>query len=298
VDRADIPWRLASTRARDIEKIPHHVLKGLRTPGELGLRLAAYDYFAGKSRRPGLEAALAGGYRQLATQVLVSDDPAEVDSLLKTAQVKGSHSPAELQQMLRAGQAFKLADGHIVAVADARDIRYAVTLAQGAMGRRTPEDSAGFRMFVQRRARALGVTLPADWGRPSAPAVSPSTTRQSTPMPGNAPARQRSVSTKARLLAKAAAVTDPLEAKAYRELAAAQPDDVPEPAGPGAAAMSSPGGFPAVDVLVAKAATAQSVSKALIAMADEGRLGDLARDVGRLAQAAESGVQLVRRPVA
>jgi hypothetical protein len=134
MDRADIPWRLASARAKDIEKIPHAVLKSLRSPGELGLRLAAYDYFASKSRRQGLEATLSGGYRQLATRVLVSDDPAEVDRLMKTAQMKGSHSPAQLQQMLRAGQAFKLSDGHIVAAADDRDLRYAAR-------RRTARDS-------------------------------------------------------------------------------------------------------------------------------------------------------------
>jgi hypothetical protein len=187
MDRADIPWRLASARAKDIEKIPYHVLKAMSGPGELALRIAAYDYYAAKSRRPGLEATLAGGYRQLATQVLTSDDRAEADGLMKTAQVKGSHSPAQLQQMLRAGQAFKLSDGHIIAGGDARDVWYAVTVAQGAMGRGGPEDSVGFRNWMQRRARVLGVTLLADWGRPSAPAVSPSTTGQNQPMPGNSP---------------------------------------------------------------------------------------------------------------
>lgn len=214
-----IPWRLASARAKDIEKIPHAVMKAMSGPGELGLRLTAYDYFAGKSRRDGLEAALAAGYRDLAVRLLVSDDPAEVGSLLKTAGVAPSYSQGEMQQMLRAGQAFKLTDGRIIPGRDSRDVRYAVTIAQGGAGRRTPEDSAGFRNWLQRRARTLGVTLPADWGRPSAPAVSSPATRQSQPMPGNVPAGKSAAAAGA--LAKSTARSVDVYTPALNQLAAA-----------------------------------------------------------------------------
>jgi hypothetical protein len=152
--------------------------------------------------------------------------------------------------MCRAGTAIRLADGHVVPAADVRDLRYAVTLVQGAIGRRTPEDSAVFRNFVQRRARALGVELPADWGRPSAPAVSPSTTRQNRPMPANTPStksayevrvngrlvdpsrvritkaspaaarRSQAARKAAGYRAKAAVVSDPADRAAYLQLAA------------------------------------------------------------------------------
>jgi hypothetical protein len=241
----EIPWRMASARAKDIEKIPLAVMKSLRTPGELGLRLITYDALVAKSRRPRNDGAGMSALRQLAREALETGSPARLLDLMKAAGVVGSYTQGELQQMLRAGQAFKLSDGRLIAGRDARDVRYATTIAQGG-----PEDSAGFRNWLQRRARALGVTLPADWGRPSAPAVSPSTTRQNRPMPGNtastksayevrvngrlvdpsrvritkagpaaAPASQAARKA-AGYRAKAAVVSDPADRAAYLQLAA------------------------------------------------------------------------------
>lgn len=187
MDRSQISPGLAKARAADIAKISFAAMKAM-TAAELPLRLLTYDHFAAKSRRPGLDADLARGYRQLAVEALTTADRARAAKLMKTAGVAPSYDGAELERMCRAGTALRLADGHVVPAADARDLRYAITLAQGAIGRRTAEDSAAFRNFLQRRARALGVTLPPDWGRPAAPAVSPSTTRQNQPMPGNSPA--------------------------------------------------------------------------------------------------------------
>jgi hypothetical protein len=201
MDRSQIPPGLAKARSADIAKIPFHTMKAI-TPAELPLRLLAYDHFAARSRRPGLEADLAHGYRQLATEVLTAEDPRRAAELFKTAGVAPSYSLGQMQTMLAAGTAIRLSDGRIIPGAGVRDVRYAVTIAQAGMGRRTAEDSAAFRNWLQRRARALGVTLPQDWGRPSAPAVGPSTTRQNRPMPGNAPAGKSAAVTGA--LAKAA----------------------------------------------------------------------------------------------
>jgi hypothetical protein len=56
------------------------------------------------------------------------------------------------------------------------------------------------------------------------------------------------------------------------------------------------GTFPAIDTLVTKAAAAQSVADALIAMANSGQLGQLEADIRRMRQAAEAGHQLAKGP--
>jgi hypothetical protein len=57
--------------------------------------------------------------------------------------------------------------------------------------------------------------------------------------------------------------------------------------------------YPAVDLLVQKAAAAQSVSTALLDLAKAGRLGDLERDIGAMRRALGTGrMELVREPIA
>jgi hypothetical protein len=170
VDRSLISPALMKARGRDIAKIPLATMKVITSPGELGMRLNAYDALVAKARRPHLEPGLVRGYHDLATEVLTTEDRARAVELMKTAGTAPGYKPAELQQMLRAGTACKLANGHICPVASARDLRYQVTVAQGAFGRGTPEDSAAFRAFLASRARSLGVPdlIPVNWGRPAA----------------------------------------------------------------------------------------------------------------------------------
>lgn len=84
-------------------------------------------------------------------------------------------------------------------------------------------------------------------------------------------------------------------ARAEREQAALQGDGG---AGAVALAKSPAAGYPAIDVLVAKASAARSVATALLAMADEGRLGELEADIARMRAAAGSGAQFARRKIA
>jgi hypothetical protein len=56
------------------------------------------------------------------------------------------------------------------------------------------------------------------------------------------------------------------------------------------------GTFPAIDTLVTKAAAAQSVADALLAMADSGQLGQLEADIRRMRQAAAAGHLLSKGP--
>lgn len=53
--------------------------------------------------------------------------------------------------------------------------------------------------------------------------------------------------------------------------------------------------YPAIDTLVAKAAAAQSVATALLAMASDGQLPQLERDIGRMRRHAEAGRPFMRR---
>jgi hypothetical protein len=170
MDRSQIHPGLARARAADVARIPLSALKSM-TPGEVPLRLQAYDVFVQKSRRPGLAPDLTRGYRQLAVEVLTTDDRARATELLKTAGLAPAYNPAELQEMLRAGTAVKLGNGHICAVGTVRDLRYFITIAQGAIGRKTPEDSAALRNLLVTRARFLGVPnlIPVNWGRPVEP---------------------------------------------------------------------------------------------------------------------------------
>lgn len=170
MDRSQISPALMKARGRDIAKIPLAAMKTISSPGELGMRLNAYDALVAKARRPHLEAGLLAGYHQLATEVLTTEDRARAVELMKTAGTAPHYSPPEMQRMLRTGTACKLTSGHICPVGNVRDLRYQVTIAQGAMGRGTPEDSAAFRSFLVSRARFLGVPnlIPQDWGRPAA----------------------------------------------------------------------------------------------------------------------------------
>lgn len=59
---------------------------------------------------------------------------------------------------------------------------------------------------------------------------------------------------------------------------------------------SAQGTFPAIDMLVTKAAAAQSVADALIAMANAGQLGQLEADIRRMRQAASAGHQVAKGP--
>jgi len=54
--------------------------------------------------------------------------------------------------------------------------------------------------------------------------------------------------------------------------------------------------YPAIDLLVQKAAAAQSVATALMEMAKAGRLGDLERDIAAMRRFVSSGGQLVKGP--
>lgn len=170
MDRSLISPAQMRARGTDIAKIPLAAMKVITSPGELGMRLNAYDALVAKARRPHLEPGLLAGYHQLALEVLTTEDRARAVELMKTAGVAPSYDPAEMQQMLRAGTAIRLSNGHICPVGNVRDLRYQVTIAQGAMGRGTPEDSAAFRSFLASRARFLGVPslIPVDWGRPAA----------------------------------------------------------------------------------------------------------------------------------
>jgi hypothetical protein len=170
VDRSQISPALMKARGADIAKIPLATMKVISSPGELAMRLGAYDALVAKARRPHLEAGLLAGYHQLATEVLTTEDRARAVELMKTAGVAPRYDPPEMQRMLRSGTACKLSDGHICPVGNVRGLRYQVTVAQGALGRGTPEDSAAFRSFLTSRARSLGMPslIPVNWGRPAA----------------------------------------------------------------------------------------------------------------------------------
>lgn len=170
MDRSQISPALMKARGADIARIPLATMKVISSPGELAMRLGAYTALAAKAARPHLEPGLVRGYHQLAVEVLTTEDRARATELLKTAGTAPHYSPPEMQHMLRAGTACKLPDGHICPVDNVRDLRYQVTVAQGALGRGTPEDSAAFRSFLTSRARFLGAPklIPQDWGRPAA----------------------------------------------------------------------------------------------------------------------------------
>ena len=170
MDRSQISPALIKARGDDIARIPLATMKVITGPGELAMRLGAYTALVAKAGRPHLEPDLVRGYHRLATEVVTTEDRARAVELMKTAGTAPHYSPPELQRMLRAGTACKLSNGQICPVGNVRDLRYQVTVAQGAVGRGTPEDSSAFRAFLASRARSLGAPqqIPVRWGQPDA----------------------------------------------------------------------------------------------------------------------------------
>ncbi len=80
-------------------------------------------------------------------------------SLLKTPGGM-KYSGQDVLNLLDAGHAFRLPDMHVVALADREDVEYATSIARAAAGRKTPEDSEGFRSAIARAARRLGLAVP------------------------------------------------------------------------------------------------------------------------------------------